>query len=137
VHDIGKTVLLDAITNRYKGRVGRLKNSWDLLLASLDEFGPYAGLRVVQHWQLSPEVRFATFYSADPTAAPEQFRKCALLIALSSATADTCGYGVAGSLPNVESLTTQLAGELGLTALNEVIDSADAQIAPYLDLAQV
>jgi len=137
VHDIGKTVLLDAITNRYKGRVGRLKDSWDLLLRSLDEFGPYAGLRVVQHWNLAPEVRFATFYSAEPTAAPDQYRKCALLIALASTVAEVCGYGVTGALPNVESLAAQLAAELGVGGLDQIIESADAQISPFLDLAQV
>ncbi len=137
VHDVGKTVLLDAITNRYKGRVGRLKESWDLLLHSLDEFGPYAGLRVVQHWNLAPEVRFATFYSAEPGAAPDQYRKCALLIALASAVADACGYGVTGALPNVESLAAELAAELGVSELGKIMETADAQISPYLDLAQV
>ncbi len=136
VHDIGKPVLLDAITNRYKGRVGRLKESWDLLLRTLDEYSSYAGLRVVQHWTLSPEVRFATYYAAEPQAAPEQYRRCALLIALASTVAEACGYGVVGrSTPDIESLATALAAELGIGELGEIMEAADSQIAPYLDLA--
>jgi HD-like signal output (HDOD) protein len=135
-HDIGKPVLLDAITNRYKGRVGRLKESWDLLLRTLDEFGPYSGLRVVQHWNLVPEVRFATFYSAEPKAAPEPYRKCALLIGLASTVAEACGYGVVGrTTPDIETLAAALAQELGVGELGEIMEAADSQISPYLDLA--
>ncbi len=137
MHDVGKTVLLDAITNRYKGRVGRLKDSWGLLLRSLDEFAPYAGLRVVQHWNLAPEVRFATFYSAEPSAAPDPYRRSALLIALASAVATACGYGVTGALPNTESLAAELATELDVSELGAIMESADAQISPYLDIVQV
>ncbi len=137
VHDIGKTVLLDAITNRYKGRAGRLKDSTPLLLQTLTKFAPYAGLRVVRHWSMGPEVCFATFYSALPAAAPDLFKPSAYLIALASAVADACGYGVAPDAAlQAESLAAELAQQLGITNLGKVIASADDEIAPYLDLAK-
>ena len=137
VHDIGKTVLLDAITNRYKGRAGRLKDSQELLLGTLTKFGPYAGLRVVQHWGLAPEIRFATFYSALPSAAPEPHRPGAYLIALASAVADACGYGIGSESQEVaQDLAAELAHHLGVANLGKVIAGADDAIAPFLDLAK-
>ncbi len=136
VHDIGKPVLLDAITNQYKGRLGRLKDSPELLLTTLDEFAPYAGLRVAQYWNLSIEVRFSTFYATIPSAAPAVFRRHAYLVALSSAAAESAGYGaVRGSRdPKAEAaaLGRELSEELAGDAVQNTIASVDDEIKMHL-----
>jgi HD-like signal output (HDOD) protein len=136
VHDIGKPVLLDAITNQYKGRLGRLKDSPDLLLTALDDFSPYAGLRVAQYWNLSIEVRFSTFYAALPSAAPAMFRRQAYLIALSSAAAECAGYGKVRTSrdPQAEAaaLGKELSEEFGGDAVHDAIESVDEEIRSHL-----
>jgi len=61
LHDIGM-VLLDLITVRYVGRVGRLRESMELLEDVLDRFHPLVGLCVAQHWGLPQPVRFAIYF---------------------------------------------------------------------------
>lgn len=136
VHDIGKPVLLDAITNQYKGRLGRLKESPDLLLRALDDFAPYVGLRVAQFWNLTTEVRFATYYAGLPSAAPAAYRRHAYLVALSSAAAESAGYGAFPSTrdPNTQAaaLGAELSEELGNNSLTEVVANADEEIKSHL-----
>jgi HD-like signal output (HDOD) protein len=136
VHDIGKPVLLDATTNQYKGRIGRLKESPDLLLRALDDFAPYVGLRVAQYWNLSTEIRFATYYAGLPSAAPAAFRRHAYLVALSSAAAESAGYGAipASRDPKAQAaeLAEGLSQELGNDSLAAVVANADAEIKSHL-----
>ncbi len=136
VHDIGKPVLLDAIVHRYQGRAGRLKEDPDLLVRILEEFSPYAGLRVTQHWNMPQEIRFATFYSQAPGAAPVIYRRYALLIALASGIADISGHGIGGKInTNLDQLVVDFASELTPGDLDRVMTEAGPQIAPYLELA--
>ncbi len=136
VHDVGKVVLLDAITLRYQGRIGQLTEHWDLLVNVLDEFSPYAGLRVVQHWGLAPEIRFTTYYLASPASAPALYRKHTSLIALASAAAELAGFGIVGKArPNIRDLAGALNAGLKLADLDGLIEGAKAQIAPYTELA--
>jgi HD-like signal output (HDOD) protein len=135
VHDIGKPVLLQAITAQHKDRVGRLKGDWDLLVDALDIFAPYAGLRVVQRWGLPVEMGFAAFYLADPGAAPAAYALHAKMIALASAAAEQCGYGVIGRTPaDAHALCAKFAQELPLDKFDFVLESAKFLIEPYLDL---
>ncbi len=138
VHDIGKPVLIDAITNQYQGRAGRLKVSPDLLLKTLDDFAPYVGLRVAQHWNLPTEVRFATYYATVPSAAPAAYRRHAYLVALSSAAAETSGYGAVPSSRDpkaeVADLDAELANEFGNQNLPDIIAGADHEIRTHLEM---
>ncbi len=136
VHDVGKVVLLDAITVRSRGRVGQLDKHWDLLMNVLDEFAPYAGLRVLQHWGLAQEIRFTTYYLASPSSAPPLYRKQTALIALASAVAELAGYGVTGKAqPDIRKLAEALHSEFKTDDLDQMIEEAKAQIAPYAELA--
>jgi HD-like signal output (HDOD) protein len=137
VHDIGKPVLLDVITNHYKGRTGELKNSWDLLLRTIDEFSPYVGLRVAEHWDLAPEIRFAIFYANLPGGAPRLHRQHAFLIALASATAEAKGYGVVGDTTEhtrkLDDLIAAFAAEASERAAEQLAEEAANRIVDYVD----
>ncbi len=137
VHDIGKPVLLDAITNRYQGRTGQLKSSWDVLLRTLEEFSPYVGLRVTEHWNLAPEIRFAVFYANMPGAAPRLHRQLAYLIALASATAESTGFGVTGDATErtrkLESLVVAFANEVSREAADKMADEAAQRVVEFVD----
>jgi HD-like signal output (HDOD) protein len=137
VHDIGKPVLVDAITNRYRGRTGELKKSWNVLLNALDEFAPYIGLRVVQHWGLAPEVRFTTFYSNAPGAAPWAYRRQVYLVALASLAAEAAGFGVAGApgrnAGRLESMSEAFATEVSREAAQRMADEAADRIVSFMD----
>jgi HD-like signal output (HDOD) protein len=95
-HDIGKTVLLDALTVRYQGRAGRLRESWDLLNKMLIEFAPYAGVQVIRHWGLPAEIWITTYFANAPECAPEALRTECHLIALASTQAEILGFGAVG-----------------------------------------
>jgi HD-like signal output (HDOD) protein len=134
VHDIGKPVLLDAIVHRYQGRVGRLKEDPDLLARILEEFSAYAGLRVAQHWNMPQEIRFTTFYSRCPGAAPALYRRQAFLVSLASAIAEISGYGPPGSADtDLDQILLEFASELTPGDLGNMLEGAKAQIAPYLE----
>lgn len=100
VHDTGKLVLLDTLTTKYKGNVGRLKDSPELLLKVLNRFQHIVGLHVVQYWKMAPAVVFATFFNDQIQRAPQGSPQALVhVIALSSAIADTCGYQIGTGLP--------------------------------------
>jgi HD-like signal output (HDOD) protein len=136
VHDVGKVVLLDAITTRYQGRTGQLTKDWDLLMAALDTFAPYCGLQVVQHWDLPQEVRFTTFYQASPSNAPAAHRKSTALIALASAVAELAGYGFAGRVPPSVApfLLTAVLG-IADDTIDHLVAEAQDRVGPYIELA--
>jgi HD-like signal output (HDOD) protein len=93
VHDIGKAVLLDAITTKYTGNVGRLRESQDLLVRVLDRHAPLVGLHVVQYWKLAPEFAYSTLYSMEPRQLEdERWQTLAHTISLGNIMADQCGY---------------------------------------------
>jgi HD-like signal output (HDOD) protein len=137
IHDVGKPVLLDVITNRYHGRTGELKKSWDVLIRALDQFSPYVGLRVAEHWGLAPEIRFTTFYMNMPGSAPRLHRQHAYLVALASATAETSGYGVAGDSGGksrkLEVLIEEFTREANRESAERMADEAARSIVEYVD----
>ena len=94
-HDVGKLVLLDALTRKYHGYIGRLRESSTLLVSALDRYAAVAGLHVVQHWKLAPEFTFTTRYLKRPEAvSPAKLRTLVYIVSLGSDIADTCGFAV-------------------------------------------
>lgn len=138
VHDVGKVILLDAMTVRYKGRIGQLTKDWDLLVYSLDTFSPYAGLQVAQHWGLAQDVRFMTFYQASPVNAPASHRKSTGLVALASAVAELAGFGITGRAPaDVEALYRSISLGIDDDAVERLIVEAQDRVGPYIELAAI
>lgn len=134
-HDIGKPVLLDVVTNQYKGRLGRLRESSDLLNHTLSEFAPYAGLRIVQHWAISPPVPFTTFYAQCPDAAPEHYRRDVHLVAFASDVADFHGYGVVGrQSPDLDGHKAFGTLDPDSLDLRDLAANAAAHVDPYLEV---
>ncbi len=134
VHDIGKTVLLDAITTPRAGAASRFVEDLEMLGHILDEFAPYAGLRVAQHWMLPVEVRFSTYYSRYPLSAPETFRSQTIFVALASDIAELSGYGITGKpLHDIDELAAALTNE---TAPVELLERASAEVDPFLAAAR-
>jgi HD-like signal output (HDOD) protein len=95
LHDIGKVVLVDAITTKYTGNVGRLNSSPTLLAKAINHFAPLIGLHVIQHWNLASELTFSTLFSQHPEhlvdEAPHNLSYC---IQLASDMAESKGYGI-------------------------------------------
>ncbi len=102
VHQIGKLVLVDMITNRYKGRLGQLKDSQELLIEVVDRFHPVVGLHTVQFWQLPPLLHVTTLCHEtlslvpDPAALP-----MTQVVALASITAEAAGFGFDGIIRQI------------------------------------
>lgn len=136
-HDVGKPVLLDVITNRYTGRVGQLKESWDLLVQTLDEFAPYVGLRVVRHWGLTDLTGFTVFYTGQPDAAPEAYRRAVYIVALASDTAEASGYGIlARESPVLDAHPALSILQDDSARIQNIIDEAAAHVDPYLEFGK-
>lgn len=139
VHDIGKLVLLDALTVKYKGNTGRLKESPDLMLKVMNRFSPIVGLHVVQYWKMAPEVLFTTLFNHQPEATPTpEWTPLAHIISLSSDLVDAYGYKIGdGPPPNLAGhasakaleLTKEQTAELSRTlpeALGSIVDALGA-----------
>ena len=95
LHDIGKVVLVDAITTKYSGNVGRLIQAPELLAKAINPFAPIVGLHVIQHWKLADELTFSTLYAQQPQKLPaEANADLAYMVMLASDMADVKGYGI-------------------------------------------
>lgn len=95
MHDIGKAVMVDAITTKYTGNVGRLKEAPDVLARAIDPFAPLIGLHVAQHWNLQGELFMTTFYTQNPDATvSEPCKTLTHCVRLASDMAEAKGYGV-------------------------------------------
>ena len=94
LHDIGKVVLLDVITVKYRGPTGRLKESEDLLKHVLERFHTLVGLHVAQQWRLPPEFRMTSYCHEAPETSPDpQWARVIHAVALASKFAHAMGYG--------------------------------------------
>lgn len=119
VHDIGKLVLLDTITTRYKGNIGRLRDSTELLVKVLDRFHAIVGLHVVQYWKMPPEFAMTTYFADRPQFVPiQRWSSLAHIVSLASAMADACGSGVASEEP------PPIAGHPSIEALGTTDEDA-------------
>jgi len=95
IHDVGKLVLLDIITKRYKGNVGRLRESRELLLRIVRKFHALVGLHVAQHWQLSPDMGFSALYHNDAEMVPvADHQQLTDVTCLANELAHALGYGL-------------------------------------------
>ncbi len=111
IHDIGKLVLLDTLANKYKGPVGRLRQTPELMIKAIDLFHPTVGLQVVQYWRMPNEFAFSTYYGGTPDAVGEaQWRPLAHIVCLASAIADSSGFPIGEP-------TTELEGHASVAAL--------------------
>lgn len=101
VHDIGRVVLLDLITVKYKGNVGRLRQSPQLLRRVIDKYHALVGLHVAQHWNVGADICFSTFFHDIPDACPAgEVTRLVDLVAVANRMAHVIGYGVgAGEVP--------------------------------------
>jgi len=95
IHEIGKVVLLDIITVKYKGSLGRLREDPELVARVLDKYYLLVGLHVVQKWELAPELTVTTYCHRTPNMVPcEQWLPLTHALCLACAVATSAGYGV-------------------------------------------
>ncbi|HOJ32095.1 MAG TPA: HDOD domain-containing protein [Candidatus Hydrogenedentes bacterium] len=118
VHDVGKVVLLDLVSNvlpRDEAPVIRtLRQSRDLLLEVMDIYHPLIGLHVVQQWNLPSDFGIATFFHEQPDFAPnEAWLMLSHIIAFSSAVATVSGFGLKNE--NISLLSLPSTKFLGLS----------------------
>lgn len=131
VHDTGKLVLLDVLTSKYRGNIGRLRESPDLMVRVLNRFHAPVGLHVVQYWRMPIEIGFSTFFNQKPKLNPEPDRAPFVqLITLASALADDCGYGL-GKVNATEVTSNPAVAELGIEA--ESLAELRAELPEQID----
>jgi HD-like signal output (HDOD) protein len=115
VHDIGKLVLFDALTNKYSGNIGRLSEDTSLLIKVISQFAPLAGLHVIQHWKLAPELAFSTLFSSAPEHNPSaDWSLLSHAICLSNAAAEQIGFSI-GEVEQTDLSVHPSIAALGLT----------------------
>ena len=139
VHDIGMTILLDLITTKYSGNVGRLREAPDLMVKVLDKYHTIIGLHVVQHWKLEPEILFSTLYHHNPELTFADDRKpLADVVCLANDLAHDIGYGF-GPDSNVDFTEHPSAQRLGISAdeLESLKSGMDRKIESLLEILSV
>ena len=132
VHDIGKLVLLDLITVKYKGNVGRLRESPDLLVDVMNQFHNLVGLHVARRWNLSSAVCFSTYYHDDADNAPAgNVQRFADTVCLATDLARSMGYG----LSEEEVSFDDHASAVRLCLSSEELGGISAEIRDRVDTA--
>jgi HD-like signal output (HDOD) protein len=141
LHDIGKVVLVDAITTKYSGNVGRLKEAPDVLARAIEPFSPLVGLHVAQHWNLQGELLVTLYYANDPAATiREDCVRLSHCVKLASDIAEAKGFGVAQTSSPVDTKHPSI-GALGLSEeqfhglsaeLDEKLDEAVGAFATFI-----
>jgi HD-like signal output (HDOD) protein len=122
IHDIGKLVLFDALTNKYNGSIGRLGEDTSLMIKVINQFSPVAGLHVIQHWKLAPELAFSTLFSGQPEINPSsEWSKLGHVVCLSNAAAEHVGYSIGDVAP------TDLSAHASVDALGLSEDWEDIE----------
>ncbi|GMU91729.1 MAG: hypothetical protein AMXMBFR4_07870 [Candidatus Hydrogenedentota bacterium] len=116
VHEIGQLVILDIVSDQYRGPLAELRTATDLLEEVLRGYSALAGLHVAQKWNLPQELRVTTYFHPAPHSVPiDGLKTRAHIISLSHAIASASGYGVdAAPLSLLNHPSTKL---LGLTDL--------------------
>src|SRR5690606_16516346 len=64
VHDVGKVLLLDIITNGRGPALDRVRESKELFGEIMASYHGLMGLHVIQHWNLPPEFAVTTYCHA-------------------------------------------------------------------------
>jgi HD-like signal output (HDOD) protein len=120
VHEIGQLVVMDIVSDQYRGPLSELRTATDLLEEVLRGYSALAGLHVVQKWALPHEFRVTTYFHSEPNSVPiEGLKARTHIVSLAHAIASVSGYGVESapvSLLNHPSTKT-----LGLTDLKLAI----------------
>lgn len=136
VHDIGKFVLTDIITAKYKGSLGRLREDEALLVRVVDQFAPHVGVQIVQHWGLDPAARSAVAFHHAPDAAPDpSYGPLLHATHLASALADHMGYAISDrNAVDLAELPSAAALRLDETCLSDLCRRAPAQLGPLVEV---
>lgn len=70
VHDVGKVLLLEIISDTYSGAVGELRGSRTLFYVTMRRLHPLVGLHVVRRWAMPPEFSVTTYCHDQPHLSP-------------------------------------------------------------------
>lgn len=125
IHDIGRVVLLDIVANQYRGVLGELRNSPELLEEVFTGYSALIGLHVVVKWNLPLLFRSTTYYLRQPEDAPENARRAIHVVALAEAVAEVSGYGLGMHITSLVGLPSARA--LGMTDIKLAMVRADLE----------
>ena len=95
VHDIGKLLIFDIVTNNRIESARPLVDSPELMREIMHGYHALAGLHIAQHWRLPQQITVAIFCHDKPDLVPDTaWLTIAHTVALASAIANKAGYGL-------------------------------------------
>ena len=112
LHDIGKSVLVGIIFEKYTGSVGRLVANTDILNDAIEPLAPLVGLQVGQQWKLSEDLLCAIFFAQNPLACIDpEMQNLARCVEIGSRVADNLGYGLHNAV-SLSSINCDMAAQI-------------------------
>jgi len=95
VHDVGKLLIFDMVSNNRVSSTKPLMDSPDLLQEVMEGYHSLVGLHIVQHWGLPAEFGVTTFCHDKLDAVPDTgWLTLVHTVALANAIANSAGYGL-------------------------------------------
>ena len=135
IHDVGKVLLLDVVTNQNSPTMRTLRETPELLDEVLGGYHALIGLHIVQRWNLPPEFGVTTFCHDHFSAVPDDsWLSQVHIVALASAVANGAGFGAPEEGASLLSHpSTKFLGITDIRLASLRIDLED-KVKPLLDI---
>ncbi|MBX7254717.1 MAG: HDOD domain-containing protein [Candidatus Hydrogenedentes bacterium] len=136
VHDVGKLVILEVVSNRYKGPLAGLRDNPKLLLEVESRLAPFIGLHVTAKWKLPPEFAFTTFFHKSPASTPSKdLLPMVHTVALAELIAEVSGFGTREPAVSVSAHPSAHALGLNDIKLAALRVDIEEKLAPMLEIS--
>ncbi|MCX5769839.1 MAG: HDOD domain-containing protein [Candidatus Hydrogenedentes bacterium] len=135
VHDIGKLLIFDIVSNNRVSSTRALLDSPELLQEVMDGYHALVGLHIVQHWGLPAEFGVTTFCHDKLDAVPDTgWLTLVHTVALANAIANACGYGLGKKNVSLLGLASSKFLNIKDTRLASLRVDLEDKLAPLLQI---
>jgi len=135
VHDIGKLLIFDIVSNNRVSSTRALLDSPELLQEVMDGYHALVGLHIVQHWGLPAEFGVTTFCHDKLDTVPDTgWLTLVHTVALANAVANAAGYGLGKKGISLLSLASSKFLNIKDTRLAALRVDLEDKLAPLLQI---
>jgi len=135
VHDIGKLLIFDIVSNNRISSTRVLLDSPELLQEVMDGYHALVGLHIVQHWGLPAEFGVTTFCHDRLDAVPDTgWLTLVHTVALANAIANAAGYGLGKKNISLLSLASSKFLNIKDTRIAALRVDLEDKLAPLLQI---
>ncbi len=135
VHDVGKLVILEIVSSRYRGPLSGLRDNPKLLLEVESRLSPFIGLHVTAKWKLPADFITTTFCHRAPESTPAaNLLPMVHSVALAEMIAEVSGFGTGEEVVSLSTHPSAHALGLNDIKLAALRVELEEKLAPLLDI---